>query len=157
MKTLARLTLLAFLLSLTACASLSGREPVQVSVVGLEPLAGEGLELRMLLKLRLQNPDDTALAFNGIFVRMDLQGQRFATGVSNTAGEIPRFGESVVNIPMSVSAFNLMQQALGAMNAKTPGKVSYELSGKLSGPLFRSISFSAAGELSDPLRQGAAR
>ncbi len=47
-------------LLLGACASLQRSEPVQVNLVGVEPLAGEGLEMRMLVKLRVQNPERCA-------------------------------------------------------------------------------------------------
>ena len=36
-------------LLLGACASLQRSEPVQVNLVGVEPLAGEGLDMRMLV------------------------------------------------------------------------------------------------------------
>ena len=75
------------------CASLQGREPIQVIIAGVEPLQGEGLELRMLVKLRIQNPNDFPLDFNGVSVQMDVQGKRFATGVSDAGGSVPRFGE----------------------------------------------------------------
>ena len=45
------------------CAGLARQDPVQAYVVGVEPLQGEGLELRMLVKLRVQNPNDTPSAF----------------------------------------------------------------------------------------------
>ena len=46
-------------LSLCACTTLAGRDPLQVAVAGIEPLQGEGLELRFLVKLRVQNPNST--------------------------------------------------------------------------------------------------
>ena len=45
-------------------------------MVGVEPLQGEGLELRMLVKLRIQNPNDLPLDFNGVSVTMNVQGKR---------------------------------------------------------------------------------
>ena len=58
------------LLSLAAvgCAGLAGSDPVRVQLAGLEPLPGEGLEWRMLLKLRVQSrelPDDRVLSCSG--------------------------------------------------------------------------------------------
>ena len=92
------------------CAGLQGREPVQVNIAGVESLPGEGLELRMLVKLRIQNPNDLALDFNGVSVQMDVQGKRFATGVSDVGGSIPRFGESLVDVPVSISMFSIARQ-----------------------------------------------
>ena len=55
-------------LPLAACASLGGREPLTVDVVGVEPLAGQGMEGRFLVKLRLQNPGETPVDFDGVSV-----------------------------------------------------------------------------------------
>ena len=48
------------MLPLGGCAGLQSREPIQVIMVAVEPLQGEGLELRMLVKLRI-HPGSTAL------------------------------------------------------------------------------------------------
>ncbi|MBP8175788.1 MAG: Water stress and hypersensitive response domain-containing protein, partial [Sphaerotilus sp.] len=44
-------------LMLAGCASLAYREPVRINVVGLEPIPGEGMEMRFKVKLRVQNPN----------------------------------------------------------------------------------------------------
>ncbi len=96
----ALLVLLTFgVLLFGGCASLQGREPIQVIIAGVEPLQGEGLELRMLVKLRIQNPNDLPLDYNGVSVQMDVQGKLFATGVSDAVGSVPRFGETIVERP----------------------------------------------------------
>jgi len=145
---LALLAVTAFLSS--GCASLLGREPVDVVVVGIEPLPGEGLEFRMLVKLRLQNPNETALEFNGISVQINVQGNRFATGVSDASGSVPRFGETLVKVPMSVSAFRMARQAMDAIHNEYQGKLAYELHGKLAGPAFNSVRFKSHGEFTLP-------
>src|SRR5208282_4170407 len=81
---------------LAGCVNLGLREPVQVNVVGIEPLPGEGMEMRMAVKLRLQNPNDVAMDFDGISIVLDVRGSTFATGVSSERGSVPRFGETVV-------------------------------------------------------------
>src|SRR5690606_23623687 len=92
------------LLALAGCASLGLRDPVAVNGVGLEPLPGEGREGRFLLKLRVQNPNETAIEFDGVYVELELRGSRLATGVSDERGSVPRFGEKVIALPVSVSA-----------------------------------------------------
>jgi len=132
------------------CASLQGRDPIQVIVAGVEPLQGEGLELRMLVKLRIQNPNDLPLDFNGVSVELDVQGKRFATGVSDAAGSVPRFGETLVDVPVSISAFRIARQAIGVMTNEYRGKLAYEMTGKLAGPAFNSVRFQSKGELTLP-------
>ena len=127
LKTIFAVTLL---LLLPGCASLQ-RDPLQVTVAGIEPLQGQGLELRLEVKLRLQNPNDTPLDYDGVAVQMDVQGKTFATGVADLAGSIPRYGEAVISVPVSISAFRIARQLMGAMKPDGAGKIDYLLKGKL--------------------------
>jgi LEA14-like dessication related protein len=147
----APLALLAFaVLVSSGCANLQRREPIDVIMVGVEPLQGEGLELRMLVKLRIQNPNDLPLDFNGVSVTMNVQGKRFATGVSDAGGSVPRFGEAIVNVPVSVSVLRIARQAVGVMAKEFRGALTYEMNGKLAGPAFNSVRFKSNGEFTLP-------
>src|SRR5262245_38182537 len=99
----------------SGCASLQGRDPLQVTVAGVEPLQSQGLELRMLVKLRVQNPNDAPVDYNGVALEMDVQGKTFATGVSDAQGSVPRFGDALISVPVTASAFRMAGQALGMM------------------------------------------
>ncbi len=104
----------------------------------------------MLVKLRIQNPNDLPLDFNGVSVQMDVQGKRFATGVSDVGGSIPRFGETIVDVPVSISVFGIARQAFGIVTTEYRGKLAYEMTGKLAGPAFNSIRFTSKGEFTLP-------
>ncbi len=144
-------TILAGILLLASgCANMPGRDPVEVYVAGIEPLPGEGLELRMVVKLRVQNPNDTAIEYDGIHVNLNLQGKRFASGVSDAAGRVPRFGEAVIEVPLSVSAFRMVRGAIDVFGPRRDGKIQYQLQGKLAGPLFNSVRFTSQGEMTLP-------
>jgi LEA14-like dessication related protein len=134
---------------LAGCASLSAHDPVDVYVVGIEPMEGQGLELRMLVKLRVQNPNDTPIDYTGVSVAMEVAGHAFASGVSDAHGSVPRFGETVLDVPVSVSALRVLRNAAGVFESR-PEKISYELKGKLAGPMFRSVRFSSKGEFALP-------
>ena len=138
-------------LNLGACAGLAGRDPVQVSVAGIESLPGEGLEMRMMVKLRVQNPGETPVEYDGVYVKLEVLDKTFATGVSDERGSIPRFGESVIGVPVTVSTLRVALNTLGFVLGDTPTeKVRYKLSGKLAGPSFGSTSFQSDGELALP-------
>jgi hypothetical protein len=64
----------------TGCATLRGEDPLQVTVAGIEPLQGEGMELRLMVKLRVQNPNDAPLDYRGVALEMNVQGKTFASG-----------------------------------------------------------------------------
>lgn len=157
--------ILAGSLCLMSCATLQKREPLQVTVSGFEPLQeqapgqepapGMKLETRMIVNLRVQNPNDSPVDYNGVSVQMLVQGKSFATGVSDASGSVPRFGESVVTVPVTISAFNMIRQALGIMGGGGAKKLSYELKGKLASKS-GATSFKTAGEFEMPALGGAA-
>jgi len=138
------------LLPLAGCATLGQRDALRVHVAGVEALPGEGLELRILVKLRVQNPNDSAIAFDGVALDLELNGKSFASGVSDQKGEVPRFGETLLNVPLTVSAFAAVRQALGLGDAAERGELPYVLSGKLAGGLFGTVRFSDKGLLKLP-------
>jgi len=120
-------------LLLGGCASLQQKDPLQVTVAGIEPLQGQGqgLELRLTVKLRVQNPNDAPVDYDGVAVEMNVQGKTFATGVADLAGSVPRFGETVIAVPVTISAFRMARQFMGAMKGGGINKIDYEMKGKL--------------------------
>jgi LEA14-like dessication related protein len=135
-------------LLLGACAALALKDPPRVTVAGIEPLSSEGLETRMLLKLRVQNPNDLPIDYDGVYLRMEVNGKTFASGVSNEAGSVPRFGEAVVAVPLTVSMIDVATQLLKLFNREAPEQVEYALEGRLSSPQFGTTSFNTRGSLS---------
>lgn len=142
-------------LALGACASLPTRDPLRISVVGLEPLPGEGLEIRFDVRLRVQNPNDTAFDYDGVALELELNGKPFATGVSDQPGSVPRFGETVFHVPVTVSALSIVRQALGLAEGADLDDLPYVLRGKFASGPFGTMRFTDEGRLSlPPARQG---
>jgi len=138
---------IAAALILAACAGMPGRDPLQVTVAGIESLPGEGMEMRMLVKLRVQNPNDAPLDYDGIYVKMDVLDRTFATGVSAERGSVPRFGESVIGVPVTISTLRVAAHALGfLLDGRSIDRMNYKLEGKLDGPGFGSTRFQTQGE-----------
>ncbi|HEX6396766.1 MAG TPA: LEA type 2 family protein [Steroidobacteraceae bacterium] len=119
-------------LLLPGCAALQQKDPLNVAVAGIEPLQGQGLELRLEVKLRVQNPNDAPVEYDGVAVQMDVQGKTFATGVADVTGSVPRFGEAVISVPVTISAFRMARQVMGAMKGGGIGKIEYAMKGKLN-------------------------
>jgi LEA14-like dessication related protein len=146
-----RVWLLLATLMLSACASMPSHDPLQVSVAGIESLPGEGMELRLLVKLRVQNPNDAPIEYNGVSLNLDVMGRDFASGVSDQAGTVPRFGEAVIAVPVTVSLMRMARQVLGMIDGKPVDKVTYSLSGKLNGAsIFGTQRFTSKGEFELP-------
>ena len=142
---LATLSLLA-----GACTGLQPVEPVDVTVSGVESLPGEGLELRLLLKLRVQNPNDQPIDYDGASLKLEVQGRTFATGVSDVAGTVPRFGEAVIDEPVTVSAMRMVRQVMGTLDGESMDRIRYDMTGKLNGSARRDVRFRSEGELRLP-------
>ncbi|MDP3288853.1 MAG: LEA type 2 family protein [Methyloversatilis sp.] len=141
---------LALLCALTGCAGLAARDPVRVNLVGVEPLQGEGFELRFAVKLRVQNPNDSVIDYDGLALELDVNNRSFATGVSDAKGSVPRFGETVISVPVTVSALSALRQALGMTEGSTLENLPFALRGKLAGGTFGTVRFSEEGRLSLP-------
>lgn len=144
-------------LALSACASLSGHDPLNVNLVGIDPLPGEGLEMRFALKLRVQNPNDRPMEYDGIALALEVNDRPLATGVSDQKGRVPRFGEKVLSVPMSVSAFAALRQALGLAENARLDDLPYVLRGKLGGGTLGSVRFTDKGTLDLPSTGGTVR
>jgi LEA14-like dessication related protein len=134
--------------AVSACAALPGQEPVRVSVVGFEPLPSEGLEIRFAVKLRVMNPNDAPLSYDGVSLAFDVAGNTLANGVSAAKGDVPRFGEAVFTVPVSISALAAVRQALGLARGESIEELPFRLRGRLSaaGPL-GGMSFADEGVL----------
>jgi LEA14-like dessication related protein len=150
MSRLIQALFLMTVLALSGCAALPGREPVKVNLVGIEPLPGQGMELRLAVKLRVQNPNDSAIDYDGVFLDVDVQGSGFASGVSDEKGTIGRFGDEVITVPVSVSAGAVLRQALGFASGGAPSKVSYSMRGKIGSSLLGAVRFQSNGQVDLP-------
>jgi len=149
-RLLRHLTGLFLILTLSACALFQGRDPVNISVIGIDPLSGQDLELRMAVKLRVQNPNETPIEFDGVALNLEVNGQPLAAGVSDQRGSIGRFSEQIVVVPVSITAFSVMRQALGLSQMNSLDGLPYEVHGKLAGGAFGTRRFSDRGTFELP-------
>jgi len=139
-------TVLAVVL-VSGCAVMG--DPLRVQVVGIEPLEGQGMELRFAAKLRVQNPNESAIDYDGVAVDLEVRGNAFASGVNDARGTIPRYGETVLTVPVTVSAFSMVRQAVGFASGDR-SKIDYVLRGKIGGSTFGSVRFESRGQLELP-------
>ena len=138
--------------ALGACSALPNRDPLNIDVAGIEPLQGEGLELRLSVKVRIQNPNDADIEYSGAALNLDLNGRKLASGVSAAMGTVPRYGEAVLEIPVTISALSMARQVLGFVNnnAQDQREVKYTVRGKLEGGVFGTRRFTDDGTFELP-------
>ena len=147
-----RRTLLAagLIFTLSGCAAFSFRQPLRVMVAGIDTLQGQGMEARFSVRLRIQNHGETPIDYDGIALDLDIRGASFASGVSDQRGTIPRFGETLITVPVSISAAAMLVHALRFATNPSP-KTGYQLRGYLAGPsLIGGRRFDSDGEITLP-------
>jgi LEA14-like dessication related protein len=138
--------LLAALLS--ACASQAKLEAPNLSVVNMEMLESSLFTQRLKVRVRVQNPNDIALPVKGVSAKLEIGGEKFASGVSANSFVVPAFGEQEFDLMVDAS---MARTVLGMMGKgggdKAMESLDYRISGKvsLSSGLVRSIPFDETG------------
>jgi LEA14-like dessication related protein len=140
--------LLLLLQILSGCAALQTQEErIRVTIADLRPLQSTLMEQRYLVKIRLQNRSKEALKIDGMSFDLDLNGKRFASGVSNQETTVPGFSESMLEVKLSSTVFGLIKQ-FGALQDRQNGTFDYQISGSLSSPdSLLALPFNEKGEI----------
>ncbi|WP_245795272.1 LEA type 2 family protein [Thioalkalivibrio denitrificans] len=110
---------------------LARTEPPRVHLVGLQLQQMDLFEQRYLVRLRVQNPNDFPLRVRGLDFRVDIDGERFADGVSNRPLEVPAFGEALAEVEVSSSLWSLARRLRDAGEAGV-GAMEYRLHGRVA-------------------------
>jgi len=90
-----------------------------------------------------------SITYNGLSAELDLNGRSFASGVSAASAEITKFGESVLELPLTVPGTAIVRQVLGFI----PGdrsKATDRVRGFLSTGTFGRAAFDSPGEIELP-------
>ncbi len=120
-------------------------QPLDVALVGIEPLPSSMLEQRMRLQVRVLNPNDRVFDASGLSLQLNVNGQRLAQAVTSEPIVVPRLGETRVFLEASTTLFDLARQFLVLRDGAQA--LSYEVEGKLHGKGLRpDISFSKRGQ-----------
>jgi LEA14-like dessication related protein len=124
------LMLLTVLVS--GCAGLGAyREPPRVSLVSIQPKEMGVLEQRYGLRLRVLNPNDTALPVKGMSYSLRINDHEFAYGVSRQPVTIPPYGEALLDVDVVSNLLSVLQQLQEADTGKWE-TLTYQLTGHLS-------------------------
>lgn len=137
------------LLLLTGCNALKYQtaEAPRVSLASLA-LKDLGLtEQRFDVGLRLRNPNDFALPVSGIDYEVFLEGEAFASGITNNPIKLPAMGEQVVSLGVTTNLLSNIQQ-FRRWQQGPPDALPYTVRGKvkLEGVPIR-LPFDYSGEV----------
>lgn len=132
------------------CGSLFTRlETPRLSLVSVEMTEATLFEQRLVVRLRVQNPNDISLPVRGLSVDFQLAGLDFAQGVSARAFEVPAFGEAEFDMMVTANAATALLRLATQGDALKGESLDYRMRGKLSTSLglLRSVPFDETGKI----------
>lgn len=151
-KAISKIRVAAILLAIlgtAGCAGVGQRlDPPRVSLANIKVLEVTGLETAFEIQLRVINANAVDLNVKGINAELDINGQSFATGVSNTPVDIPSYGTELVTVTVYSSVIKMFRSAYGLKDSE---ELKYRLTGKVrvsgTNMLPTTLPFEAEGQV----------
>jgi LEA14-like dessication related protein len=116
---------------LSGCTTLSPDfdEPT-IELVSIKTLPANGFEQNFEIDLKLTNPNNFDLPFNGISCQLNVAGETLARGVSADIPTATAYGESRFVVPVSTSLLGGIRAVKALINSQGEG-INYQLKAKL--------------------------
>ncbi|MEE4261071.1 MAG: LEA type 2 family protein, partial [Desulfobacteraceae bacterium] len=117
-------------IALAGCAGVGKQlDPPRIALANIRVQEVRGLETAFEIQMRVFNANDVDLKVKGIKAELEINGQPFATGVSNTPVEIPSYGTELVTITVYSSVIKMFKSVYGLKGSE---ELKYRLNGKVS-------------------------
>jgi LEA14-like dessication related protein len=132
---------------IAGCASLGPKlEPPQWRLVDMKFIDARLLEQRHALTFRIINPNDIDIPVTGMYYEVEIEGEKFASGVSAEPVTIPAYGESEVTVTVSTNLLKSMTRLAEVMN-RQPEQIHYRITGhvRVDLPAVKRIPVEAEG------------
>ena len=140
---------------LAGCATIPTKAP-EVTLADIDIVEAGLLEQRFVMKLRVLNPNDTDIDITGLDFELEVNGTRFARGVSNRAVTLPRYGEAVLEVSAVSSLVSLLKQ-IDELSRGGRDRIDYRIHGRLAAGGYGTLPFDSKGEVRLPRQQGERR
>ena len=116
-------------LALSGCAGVGKQlDPPRISLANIRIQEVTGLETAFEIQMRVFNANDVDLKVKGIKAELEINGQPFATGVSNSPVEIPSYGTELVTVTVYSSVIKMFKSVYGLKESE---ELKYRLNGKV--------------------------
>ena len=122
-------------------------EPPNLVLTDLRFVGATVFSQQYLLDLQVQNPNETPLAIEGFSCELLLNGQRFATGVSNRAVTVPAYGTGSLQVEATSTLAGIFRQVT-ELERNQAQSVRYQLRGHVNLRGFGRLPFDYGGEVS---------
>jgi LEA14-like dessication related protein len=139
-----RTLILLLVLGLPGCSLFVPKlERPTLSVERVRLLKSDLFHQELVLRMRVQNPNDRELPVRSITYAIDVDGQELAHGMSGDSFIVPARGEAEFDMTVSANMAGMLIKLLG----QNGSAVEYHITGKvtLSAGLMRSIPFNQTG------------
>jgi LEA14-like dessication related protein len=145
-KTLRAAWALASLLWIAGCATTS-LEPPHLSVVSVRMQSADLFSQKLLVRMRVVNPNDRALPIKGLSYRIEVGESELANGASDAPFVVPAMGEAEFDVQVNANLASTLLKIYRGGSA--PKKLDYRLVGKvaLSSGFVRNIPFDERGSV----------
>jgi len=133
-----------------SCAGVGQQlDPPRISLANIRVQEVSGLETAFEIQVRVFNANDIDLKVNGISAELEINGQPFATGVTNTPVDIPSYGTELVTITAYSSVIKMFKSVYGLKESED---LNYRLHGKVrvsgNNMMPTSLPFESEGQVS---------
>jgi LEA14-like dessication related protein len=135
----------AALLLVAGCGGITNLKAPELNVVDVKLLGGDLSGQQLRVRMRVTNPNDRELPVKGITYRMEVGGEQFASGESESSFVVPALGATEFDMSMNADMAGAVFRLLGS--GRKLDNVDYRLSGKvsLSSGMLRSVPFDQKG------------
>lgn len=129
------------------CALTPKLEAPTLSIVTVQLTSGTLWEQRLKVRMRVHNPNDRALPVRSLDYALEVEGQPFASGASDSSFTVPPLGETEFDMSLTTNMAGTLVKLLGRGPDALGQSVAYRLTGKvtLAQGLLRSIHFEQSG------------
>ena len=134
------------LLGVGGCATTHFEAP-QLTVVSMQMQTADLFSQRMLVHMRVVNPNARALPVKSINYRIEVGGAQLAEGLADKPFVVPSMGEAEFDVQVTANLANALTQILGRKSSRD--KLEYRLVGSvsLSSGFLRRIPFDQRGSV----------
>jgi LEA14-like dessication related protein len=134
-------------LALGGCASTLQLEAPKLSVVSMKMQSADIFSQRILVRMRVMNPNARELPIKGITYRIEVNDAELANGVSDTPFIVPAMGEAEFDVNLTANLASALSQLLGRRGSSDT--LDYRLVGNvaLSSGFLRRIPFDERGSV----------
>jgi LEA14-like dessication related protein len=134
-------------LAVCGCAVLPKFEPPKLSVISMKMQSADIFSQRLLVRMRVLNPNTRELPIKGIEYRIEVDGAEFAQGLTDVPFVVPSMGEAEFDVQVTANLASALTKFLSRHGSQET--LDYRLVGSvaLSSGFLRRIPFDEHGSV----------